>query len=101
MAEEMLEEVMMEVEAVEAVYGDDCIVLDRFPPHLHIHIKPRTADVHSQQVNFPPPPLLSPNLFFFLHSIFAFFFICSFFILLALSFRLMLRKSIVLLVIAY
>lgn len=40
---------MMEVEAVQAVYGDDCIVLNRFPPYLHIHIKPRTADVHSQQ----------------------------------------------------
>lgn len=49
MAEELTEEVMMEVEAVQAVYGDDCIVLNRFPPHLHIHIKPRTADVHSQQ----------------------------------------------------
>lgn len=48
MAEE--EEVRMEVEAVEAVYGDDCIVLNRFPPHLHLHIKPRTADVHFQQV---------------------------------------------------
>ncbi|KAJ8450069.1 hypothetical protein Cgig2_033263 [Carnegiea gigantea] len=49
MGEELTEEVMMEVEAVQAVYGDDCIVLNRFPPHLHVHIKPRTADVHSQQ----------------------------------------------------
>ncbi|XP_021865178.2 uncharacterized protein [Spinacia oleracea] len=47
MAEE--EEVRMEVEAAEAVYGDDCIILNRFPPHLHLHIKPRTADVDSQQ----------------------------------------------------
>ncbi|XP_021756403.1 E3 ubiquitin-protein ligase RNF25-like [Chenopodium quinoa] len=47
MAEE--DEVTMEVEAAEAVYGDDCIVLNRFPPHLRLHIKPRTADVHSQQ----------------------------------------------------
>lgn len=39
----------MEVEAVESVYGDDCIVLARFPPHLHIHIKPYTAQVHSMQ----------------------------------------------------
>ncbi|KAL2892555.1 E3 ubiquitin-protein ligase RNF25 [Bienertia sinuspersici] len=47
MAEE--DEILMEVEAVEAVYGDDCIVLNRFPPHLHLHLKPRTADVDSQQ----------------------------------------------------
>ncbi|GAB4861984.1 hypothetical protein Ancab_037238 [Ancistrocladus abbreviatus] len=47
MAEE--EEVIMEVEAVQAVYGDDCTVLNRYPPHLHVHIKPRTADVSSQQ----------------------------------------------------
>lgn len=39
-----------EVEAVEAVYGDDCVVLEKCPPHLHIHIKPRTADLSSQQV---------------------------------------------------
>lgn len=44
------EEVAIEVEAVQAVYGEDCLVLDHFPPHLHVHIKPRTADVSSQQV---------------------------------------------------
>ncbi|PSS35806.1 E3 ubiquitin-protein like [Actinidia chinensis var. chinensis] len=43
------EEVLIEVDAVQAVYGDDCIVLDTYPPHLHIHIKPRTADISSQQ----------------------------------------------------
>ncbi|KAJ4847611.1 hypothetical protein Tsubulata_002712 [Turnera subulata] len=43
------EEVLVEVEAVEAVYGDDCTVLQPFPPHLHVHIMPRTADVSSQQ----------------------------------------------------
>lgn len=43
------EEVLIEVEAVQAVYGDDCVVLDSFPPHLHVHIKPRTADISSQQ----------------------------------------------------
>ncbi|GAV71089.1 RWD domain-containing protein/zf-RING_2 domain-containing protein [Cephalotus follicularis] len=43
------EEVVIEVEAVQSVYGDDCFVLDFFPPHLHIHMKPRTADVSSQQ----------------------------------------------------
>ncbi|CAK9149390.1 unnamed protein product [Ilex paraguariensis] len=45
----MAEEVLIEVEAVQAVYGDDCLVLDKYPPHLHVHIKPRTADVSSQQ----------------------------------------------------
>ncbi|KAJ9680552.1 hypothetical protein PVL29_019771 [Vitis rotundifolia] len=45
----MAEEVAIEVEAVQAVYGEDCLVLDQFPPHLHVHIKPRTADVSSQQ----------------------------------------------------
>lgn len=44
------EEVLMELEAVQAVYGDDCLVLDSYPPHLHLRIKPRTADVSSQQV---------------------------------------------------
>ncbi|XP_010544566.1 PREDICTED: E3 ubiquitin-protein ligase RNF25 [Tarenaya hassleriana] len=47
MAEE--EEVAMEVEAVQAVYGEDCIVLNSYPPHLQLHIKPRTADISSQQ----------------------------------------------------
>ncbi|GKU88508.1 hypothetical protein SLEP1_g2760 [Rubroshorea leprosula] len=47
MADEV--EVKEEVEAVQAVYGDDCVVIDSFPPHLHLHIKPRTADVSSQQ----------------------------------------------------
>ena len=44
------EEVSAEVEAVQAVYGDDCVVLESYPPHLHLHIKPHTADVASQQV---------------------------------------------------
>ncbi|KAK9083377.1 hypothetical protein Scep_029848 [Stephania cephalantha] len=43
------EEVDIELEAVQAVYGDDCRVIRRFPPHLHVHIKPRTADDLSQQ----------------------------------------------------
>lgn len=43
-------EALAEVEAVQAVYGDDCVVMDSYPPHLHVHIKPRTADVTSQQV---------------------------------------------------
>ncbi|CAI0445980.1 unnamed protein product [Linum tenue] len=47
------EEILLEVEAVQAVYGDDCAVLDSFPPHLHLHMKPRTADISSQQVPNP------------------------------------------------
>ncbi|XP_022770169.1 uncharacterized protein LOC111313733 isoform X2 [Durio zibethinus] len=47
MAEE--EEVKMEVEAVQSVYGEDCVVIESYPPYLHLHIKPRTADVSSQQ----------------------------------------------------
>ncbi|KAL3738964.1 hypothetical protein ACJRO7_020366 [Eucalyptus globulus] len=43
------DEVAMEVEAVEAVYGGDCVVVDRHPPRLHVRIAPRTADVSSQQ----------------------------------------------------
>ncbi len=54
------DEVMAEVEAVQAVYGDDCVILQSYPPHLHLHIKPRTADVTSQQVS------LAPSLFLFL-----------------------------------
>ena len=45
------EEVAAEVEAVQAVYGDDCVVLQSYPPHLHLLLKPRTADVTSQQVS--------------------------------------------------
>lgn len=43
------EEALIEVEAAESVYGDDCVVLAQYPPHLHLLIKPRTADVSSQQ----------------------------------------------------
>lgn len=46
------EEVAMELEAVEAVYGDDCVVIQSYPPHVHLHIKPRTAEISSQQVFF-------------------------------------------------
>uniref|UniRef100_B9MV83 RWD domain-containing protein n=1 Tax=Populus trichocarpa TaxID=3694 RepID=B9MV83_POPTR len=45
----------MELEAVLAVYGDDCAILDSFPPHLHLHSKPRTVDISSQQ--YPSEPL--------------------------------------------
>ena len=45
------DEVTAEVEAVQAVYGDDCVILQSYPLHLHLHIKPRTADVTSQQVS--------------------------------------------------
>ncbi|XP_073123811.1 uncharacterized protein [Henckelia pumila] len=43
------EEVLSEVEAVQAVYGDDCRIIKTYPPELHVHLKPRTADVSSQQ----------------------------------------------------
>ncbi|XP_030494380.1 uncharacterized protein LOC115710175 [Cannabis sativa] len=43
------EEIAAELEAVQAVYADDCVVFDSFPPHLHLHIKPRTADITSEQ----------------------------------------------------
>ncbi|KAJ0483550.1 putative transcription factor C2H2 family [Helianthus annuus] len=43
------EEVVIEVEAAQSVYGDDCLVISQYPPHLHLLIKPRTADVSSQQ----------------------------------------------------
>ncbi|KAL6536850.1 hypothetical protein OROHE_012434 [Orobanche hederae] len=43
------EEVRVEMEAVEAVYSDDCHVIEAYPPHLLVHLKPRTADVSSQQ----------------------------------------------------
>ena len=46
------EEVAAEVEAVQAVYGDDCMVLQSYPPHVHLLLKPHTADVTSQQVSF-------------------------------------------------
>ncbi|KAI7757664.1 hypothetical protein M8C21_029653 [Ambrosia artemisiifolia] len=47
MAEE--EEVVIEVEAAQSVYADDCLVITQYPPHLNLLIKPRTADVSSQQ----------------------------------------------------
>ncbi|KAL0725376.1 hypothetical protein Bca4012_039975 [Brassica carinata] len=43
------EEVAMEMEAVEAVYGEEAVIVDSYPPHLHLHIKPRTAEISSQQ----------------------------------------------------
>ncbi|KAJ1693845.1 hypothetical protein LUZ63_010543 [Rhynchospora breviuscula] len=43
------EEVRFEVDAVQAVYGDDFCVIDDFPPHLTVHIVPRTAEDSSQQ----------------------------------------------------
>ncbi|KAL4355950.1 hypothetical protein HN51_027321 [Arachis hypogaea] len=43
------EEVVAEVEAVEAVYGTDCVLLQSFPPHFRISVKPRTADVSFEQ----------------------------------------------------
>lgn len=48
------EEVRLEVEAVQAVYGDDCRVILDYPPHLNVRIRPRTADDSSQQVSPTP-----------------------------------------------
>nr|GEZ98169.1 E3 ubiquitin-protein ligase RNF25 [Tanacetum cinerariifolium] len=47
MAEES--DILIEVEAAESVYGDDCVVVTKYPPHLNLLIKPRTAEVSSQQ----------------------------------------------------
>jgi E3 ubiquitin-protein ligase RNF25 len=44
------EELRLELEAVAAVYGDDVRVLRDLPPHLFVHVRPRTADDTSQQV---------------------------------------------------
>lgn len=52
------EEVLAELEAVEAVYGDDFIILDKCPPNFHLRIKPRTADITSQQVSLFHPCLI-------------------------------------------
>ncbi|GAB4844278.1 hypothetical protein Ancab_037642 [Ancistrocladus abbreviatus] len=43
------EEMIMQVEAMQAVCGDDCEILNIHPPHLRIHIKSRTSEVSSQQ----------------------------------------------------
>ena len=57
-----------ELEAVAAVYGDDVRVLLDLPPHLVVHVRPRTADDSSQQVHLvssrrtPPQPPLPPSL---------------------------------------
>lgn len=46
------EEVIAEVEAMKAVYESDCVLLRSLPPHFHVSLKPRTADVSSEQVFF-------------------------------------------------
>lgn len=45
----MEEEILQEIEAVKAVYGSDCTVLEEIPPHLKVSLKPRTAEDLSQQ----------------------------------------------------
>jgi E3 ubiquitin-protein ligase RNF25 len=50
MAVEAEEEVSLELEARVAVCSDDCRVLRDLPPHLVVHMPPRTAADSSQQV---------------------------------------------------
>ncbi|RWR86721.1 zinc finger protein [Cinnamomum micranthum f. kanehirae] len=49
MMSEEEEEALVEIEAVQAVYGSDCHVIQKFPPHINVDMKPRTADDSSQQ----------------------------------------------------
>ncbi|XP_027186617.1 uncharacterized protein [Cicer arietinum] len=49
MENEEEEEVIGEVEAMKSVYESDCIILRSIPPHFHLSLKPRTADVQSHQ----------------------------------------------------
>jgi hypothetical protein len=58
------EEVRLELEAVAAVYGDDVRVLRDLPPHLVVHVRPRTADDSSQQVRLAAPLPPAVNLSF-------------------------------------
>ena len=53
------EEVEAEVEVMQAVCGDDFMVLQSYPPPLHLLLKPRTTDVTSQQVSL--------SLYYFLY----------------------------------
>ncbi|KAG0456944.1 hypothetical protein HPP92_022101 [Vanilla planifolia] len=45
------DDVRLEVEAVLSVYGNDCNLIQDFPPHLTVRIKPRTAEDSSQETN--------------------------------------------------
>ncbi|KAK9146446.1 hypothetical protein Sjap_006349 [Stephania japonica] len=71
------EEVDTELEAVQAVYGDDCRVIRRFPPHLHVHIKPRTADDSSQQAVILTCTLLKLDFMFSLQFVEAWLELCA------------------------
>ncbi|KAI5424870.1 Polyadenylate-binding protein rbp47b [Lathyrus oleraceus] len=44
-----------EVEAMKSVYENDCTILNSIPPHFHLSLKPRTADVSSHQYPKEPP----------------------------------------------
>lgn len=44
------EEVEEEVVAFEAVYADECTILQRWPPHVTVALKPGTAADISVQV---------------------------------------------------
>lgn len=88
--EEDEEEVGEEVEAMKAVYETDCVILRSIPPHFHLSLKPRTADVSYDQVRslFPSIfdyPLFQFTIFLIIHpppnqKVFYFFiiiFLCS------------------------
>ncbi|GER43214.1 RWD domain-containing family protein [Striga asiatica] len=55
------EEIRAELEALEAVYGGDCLVIEAYPPHIHVHLKPRTAEVSSQQAETVFQPEIHKN----------------------------------------
>lgn len=38
-----------EADAVKSVYGDDCLVIHQWPPRINLLIRPRTADISSEQ----------------------------------------------------
>lgn len=63
--EEDEEEVGEEVEAMKAVYETDCVILRSIPPHFHLSLKPRTADVSYDQVRSLFPSIFDYPLFQF------------------------------------
>jgi hypothetical protein len=50
MAERPSDEVMEEIEALEAIYSAECKVVSTWPVHVEIAMKPRTAEDETLQV---------------------------------------------------